>query len=149
MDPEFGLALYNQGLAYALKGMSRETIAAARRAAPAFGADSKQVNFLLAIGHALAGEEAQARRILPELEAEAATHGAAATVHLFLGEEEEALDWLERALVNRAPYLPSSTSEPWYDPLREHPRFRELRRAMALEAADSLSARRSAPSDGR
>jgi hypothetical protein len=54
-------------------------------------------------------------------------------VHLIVGDEDLALDWLERGLEQREPDLPNITSEPFFDALREHPRFKTIRAGMGLE----------------
>ncbi|MEJ2503429.1 MAG: hypothetical protein P8177_08990, partial [Gemmatimonadota bacterium] len=46
-----------------------------------------------------------------------------ATVHLALGEEEEALDWLEQAVDRGLSAGPISLHSPIWDPVRRHPRF--------------------------
>ena len=58
--------------------------------------------------------------------------GWIAYVHLALGDEETALDWLEKSLELRSGLAPTATSEPWFDPLRDHPRFHTIRREMGL-----------------
>jgi eukaryotic-like serine/threonine-protein kinase len=49
-----------------------------------------------------------------------------ATVHTALGEREEALRWLERALEGRSGWLVYLATEPRFDPLRDDLAFREL-----------------------
>ncbi len=138
LEPEFGLAIYNQGLAYWMKGMGEEVISAARRSAAARMSMSGLSTFLLAIGHALSGQSDRAGEIIDELEAQYSTTSPEsipeliAAYHHVLGEDEEALDWLERAYELRAPWLPNVTSEPIFDRLRHHPRFRALRAKMGL-----------------
>jgi len=51
---------------------------------------------------------------------------------LYLNRENEALEVLERAYVDRYPWLPNMTSAPQVDPIRSDPRFRALRQAMGL-----------------
>ena len=49
-----------------------------------------------------------------------------ATVHTALGERDEALRWLERALEGRSGWLVYLATEPRFDPLRDDLAFREL-----------------------
>jgi eukaryotic-like serine/threonine-protein kinase len=131
LEPEFGLALYNQGLAYWMKGMGQEVVASAERAKAARLPLQSDVptDWLLAIGHALSGRHDQARAMLARLDVPL---GLVAAVHHVLGEDDEALDCLERAVVLRVQGVPNITSEPIFDRLRDHPRFRALRAEMGL-----------------
>ncbi len=49
-----------------------------------------------------------------------------AAAALGLGNEDEALDYLEEAVAAREPMLGSLRGSPLWDPLRDHPRFRKL-----------------------
>jgi TolB-like protein/class 3 adenylate cyclase/tetratricopeptide (TPR) repeat protein len=49
------------------------------------------------------------------------------------GDREEALGWLEKAVNERAPWLPELKLEPTYDPLRSDPRFLALLKRVGLE----------------
>ena len=136
LEPEFGSAIYSQGTVYAMQGRGEEVISAARRAEAArLSSAEPMVTWLLGIGHALSGQRDDAEEILRDLEAHYATSypGPIAALHLFLGDEDEALDWLEKAYELRLPWLPNFTSLPWFDDLRDHPRFRELRAQMGLQ----------------
>ena len=52
--------------------------------------------------------------------------------HLFIGEPERCLDWLERAVEEREPAIVEFQPKPVYDGLRSHPRFRALLSTMHL-----------------
>jgi tetratricopeptide (TPR) repeat protein len=68
LDPDYGLAIYNQGLAYAQKGLGEQTIAAAQRAAGRWREGQVGTTWLLGIGYALSGQRDRARAILRQLE---------------------------------------------------------------------------------
>ncbi len=51
-----------------------------------------------------------------------------ATVYAALGMEDEAYDWLERAVEGRDPGLIALRSDPVWDPYRDQPEFREIAR---------------------
>ena len=53
-----------------------------------------------------------------------------AWIHLFLGETEPCLDWLEKAVEARDPLIVEFQPKPVYDGLRCHPRFQALLRTM-------------------
>ena len=56
-----------------------------------------------------------------------------ATVHVLIGESEEAIDWLWTAYEDRSPDMFSIAVRPEFAALREHTRFLELLRAMGLQ----------------
>jgi serine/threonine-protein kinase len=58
--------------------------------------------------------------------------GAIAWQYAAGGEDSLALDWLERALEERDPNMPYLAADPFYDPLRDNPRFQALLRRMNL-----------------
>jgi TolB-like protein/Flp pilus assembly protein TadD len=135
LEPELGTAIYHQGAAYAMQGRGEAVISAAHRAKAArLSPYEPMTTFLLGVGHALAGQRDRAEEILRELKPRYATifPGPIAALHLVLGDEDEALDWLEEAYELRLPWLPNFTSKPWFDDLRDHPRFRALRDNMGL-----------------
>lgn len=134
MDPDFGLALYNNGLIYTMMGMPEKVLTSARLAAKQLGEDAANIRLLTALGHAIGGNEEKTLEILVEVERDfgKANPGLIAAVYLMLGQEEAALTWLEKGYEVRSPDLPTATSEPWFDALREHPRFKALRRKMGL-----------------
>ena len=55
-----------------------------------------------------------------------------AVLYVRAGENEPALDWLERAFVERDPNLAAINARPDLDPLRDDPRFQDLVRRMNL-----------------
>jgi hypothetical protein len=55
-----------------------------------------------------------------------------ARFYLFAGENDRALDWLERGYEARDPNLPSISDSPEVDPLRSEPRFQALLRRLNL-----------------
>jgi tetratricopeptide (TPR) repeat protein len=130
LEPEYGLAIYNQGLVYWMKGMGKEVITSAQQAKTArLSVGELHADWLLTIGYALSGQRDSAQAMLREREFPPAL---AAAVHHVLGDDDEAIDFLERAVAMRLPGVPNITSEPLFDDLRDHPRFRALRSAMEL-----------------
>jgi tetratricopeptide (TPR) repeat protein len=89
-------------------------------------------------------EEARAMCAGLERDVHEGRAGAIATVGVrgLLGEHDVALDLLETAVQRRDPFLPWIQSDPIYDPIRAHPRFRavlsELRLVPATQADAAL-----------
>ena len=90
------------------------------------------------LGYALAraGREDEARAILADLEAERragyVSPVAFATTLIGLGEHERALDEAERAAADRRGWVVYLRTNPLLDPLRGHPRFEALARAVGV-----------------
>jgi hypothetical protein len=53
-----------------------------------------------------------------------------AQIYVGLGETDQALDWLQKALEERSGTLKFLRVEPRWDPLRSNPRFQDLMRRM-------------------
>ncbi len=92
--------------------------------------------FLWMLGHAYAaaGKTVEARKMLDELHVLAKNRYVLpygfALIHTGLGEIDEALEWLERAYLDRTPWMVYLQVEPRLDPLRSDPRFQDLLRRM-------------------
>ena len=85
----------------------------------------------------MAGNESRAREILQILEERSRDAYVPpyyfAYVHTGLGDAERAMDWLERAVADRAGPAYAIKGSFLLAPLRAHPRFRALLRQMKLE----------------
>jgi TolB-like protein/Tfp pilus assembly protein PilF len=123
------------GWAYLHRGDNGQAIAALRSAVANSGGRPFAVTSL-AQGLAHAGERTPARRLLAELEASATEPYVSAydvaAVHAALGNEDEALLSLERALAERSAMLVNIGWDPRFDALREQDAFRAITTAMKL-----------------
>ena len=123
------------GWAYFLKGRHEEGLAELE-AAVAMAPGSLMWLAQLGEAHALAGNVARAHEILRSLEDCARELYVPpyyfAYVHTGLGDAERALDYLERAVAERAGPAYSIKGSFLLAPLRAHPRFRALLRQMNL-----------------
>jgi TolB-like protein/DNA-binding winged helix-turn-helix (wHTH) protein len=88
----------------------------------------------LAHGYGLVGQKHQAQVTLNKLEIAFRHHYVFPTVfvdaYLGLGDKEQALTWLERAYVEKDPWLFWLKVWPTYDPLRSEPRFQAVMRKL-------------------
>lgn len=86
--------------------------------------------------HAAAGRRAEAVEVLGLLEAHRTRTYVSATefafLHAGLGQNDQALDWLERGFQERARWMEIIGVIPVMDPLRDHPRFKKILHAMNL-----------------
>ena len=141
LDPRFDGA--HTDLARSLEALgqfdeAREAYETGRRlaggiAGPTFG---------LAHLEAAAGNEAEARRILAELTAARGTRVVSAwgiaAVHASLGDVDEAFQWLETAITEKASGLMWLRMHPRLDPIRNDPRYWPMVERVGL--ADALKA---------
>ena len=83
-----------------------------------------------------AGQKQKARAELNKLEADNWKHPTDPTsmafANLGVGDNQAALDWLEKAYAQRSNALTSLKVEPGFDPLRGDPRFKELLQRVGL-----------------
>jgi TolB-like protein/Tfp pilus assembly protein PilF len=134
LDPTFALAHQGLGRAYLLKGMHQEAIQHIRRAQ--LLGDSVAISSALAHAHAVAGNTDQARTILQKLlEQSARTYvppTSVAVIYAGLGDNEQALAWLDKAYAVRDDGLMMVKIHPIFDGLHQDPRFQGLLRRMNL-----------------
>lgn len=137
MDSGFMLAHYNQGLAHIQQRDAALVFAAADRVADISGELSFEARLLNASGYAIAGDSDKSRKIMDSVERDGGDFMAAwiASIHLMMGDEDTALARLEKGLEDRSPDM-TSISEPKFDAVRQHPRFRAVSRKMGLPNND-------------
>ncbi len=118
---------------YLQKGMFEE---ATNNMEQALTLSPGNAEFLWMLGHAYAaaGKTVEARKMLDELHVLAKKRYVLpygfALIHTGLGEFDDALEWLERAYLDRNPWMVYLQVEPRLDPLRSDPRFQDLLRRM-------------------
>jgi serine/threonine-protein kinase len=128
--PAFWLAHYFSGLSHLQLEKPDEAIAAFERASD-LSASSVDAVAALGCAYGLSGRWEEAREVLRAL-TERAERGYVspirlAQLHLALGEKNDALCWLERALVARCTGLIWLDVQPIFQVFREEPRFRAIR----------------------
>jgi serine/threonine protein kinase/tetratricopeptide (TPR) repeat protein len=128
-DPDFWLAHWGLGSAYVQTGEYTQAVAELERAVSLSKRDAGTISSL-AVAQARSGRPAEARKLLSELlllsQHERVSGADIALIYVALGEREEALGWLQKAYTARAHDLLSLNSDPWWDSLRDDPRFRQL-----------------------
>jgi len=130
LEPGFPPAHYNLGSAYAQSGMYRDAIAEWQND------DGPTWIARRAYAAALSGEKGEAissLEMLKKLSHQRDIPAIIALLHIGLGEQEQALDWLEKAHQGRDVWLNFLKVEPEFDPLRSHPRFNALLKRLKLE----------------
>jgi TolB-like protein len=135
LDPGYDRAQATLGWAYFLSGRENEGLAQLERAVSISGGSAMWVG-QLGQAYAMAGKTAEAREILREMEVKAKSAYVSpyyfAYVHTGLGEADRAMDWLERAVAERAGPAYGIKGSFLLAPLHAHPRFRALLRQMKL-----------------
>lgn len=134
-DPTFYKGYTSMGRAYAQQGKYLDAIATLEKGRTLAG---NIPSILAAMGqvYGLAGEAERAREVMGKLtELSHRTYvpaSAYAVIHLGLGENERALDWLEKGCDRRDTPLVALGVHPIYDSLRPHPRFQSLLKKLGL-----------------
>jgi TolB-like protein/tetratricopeptide (TPR) repeat protein len=132
MDSNYSMAHFRLGLTYAQQGRYGEALTELRRSAALSG--DRDVVAALGYVSGLAGREQEARAALTELDRREREGFVPAydraLVHLGMGDDEAALDWLERAYRERSYWLIYLEVDPALDPLRAHTRFAQLLRGV-------------------
>lgn len=129
MNPKFPLAHLWLGRAYQQKQMYEEAIAEYRETDAAL---PDWVVTLAAIGNVegVAGKRRAARDILAKLNTLAqkkyVTPYGVALVYDGLGEQDQALSWLDKALDDRSHWLVWIRLDPRWDAIRDEPRFKRI-----------------------
>jgi TolB-like protein/DNA-binding winged helix-turn-helix (wHTH) protein/Tfp pilus assembly protein PilF len=131
--PNDPLALPRLSWSYVQKGMFKEAIGEIERAAT-LSPEYTENLWMLGHAYAVAGKTAAARKALDDLHALAEKKYVPprgfALIHTGLGENDEALEWLERAYQDRDGWMAMLQVHPKLDVLRGDPRFQDLLRRM-------------------
>jgi serine/threonine protein kinase/Tfp pilus assembly protein PilF len=135
VEPHLALAHATLGWAYLLNGRPEEGVASLEKA---LSLSPESTLYLGQLGQALAmvGRTEAAREVLHRLE-ELSTQRYVSPYHFAyvytgLDEQEQAMDWLERAYVERAGAVFGIKGSFLFTSLRGHPRFQALLRKMNL-----------------
>jgi len=134
LDPNYSLAHDPLGKIYIKQHRNAEAIAAFQKDV---GSDRSALA-LGSLGHAyaLAGRRDEVQAVLKELQEKYAKHESLgqyiAEVYIGLGDNRQALVWLEKDFQARSGLLASVTTNPLFDSLRSDPGFVDLLGRMGL-----------------
>ena len=135
-DPAFVPAHVLLGRAQLLKGQIPDSIAELRKALELSEGDNNELE-ALAYGLAAAGQAAEARKLLSDLNERAhetyVQPLALAVVHVALGNRDQALAWLDKAFDDRSAGLVYLKVDPAFDPVRSDVRFQNLVQKVGLK----------------
>lgn len=135
LDPNFIVGRWALSQAYIVKGMYTEAIALNEQALQT--APTNQVFLRFAgLAYAKAGRRQEAEEIINRFRAIAKTQYVMSyhlvLIYAALGEKDKAFVELEQAFEERDYLLPRIKVEPFLDPLRDDPRFKDLIKRMGL-----------------
>ena len=126
LDPNFSVAHRNLGVLLAYQRRFDEAIAEQKRGIELQSGWLSSSSAWLACTYAMAGKTTEARALLAEVlghaKTERVSEAAIAEVYSALGEQEEALRWLARAVENYDPILDANSRDARLDKLRADPR---------------------------
>jgi pentatricopeptide repeat protein len=135
LRPDDAEALWYLGFVLIAKGLPDEAIPVLEKAASVSDRTPAIISILIR-AYAHAGRRADALRLLDELKQRRKRGYVSPAVfvnaYLGLGEYEEVFAWLEEAYKEQTNSLQFLKVQPFYDPIREDPRFKDLLRRVGL-----------------
>ena len=136
MDPDFVLPHLVLGQAYEQKKMYDQAITELRRAVD-ISQSSAPAIAALARAYAVSGRTTEARKLLAQLMEQSKRRYVSpfyvAIVYAGLGENDQALDWIEKAYKDRSNAIVFAKVDPQLDTLRSTPRFQSLLHRLAFQ----------------
>ena len=129
IDPDFWVAHLDLGHVYAQTGQYDQATAQFQKVRQLQGAN---LNALASLGHlyGVMGRAAEARQVLDELKVLSQQRYIPpyyfAMIHAAVGENDQALFWLQKAYADRSQVAVLLRIEPMFDSLRSEPRFQKI-----------------------
>jgi len=135
LDPDFPSGYLHLGMAYLAQAKNQEALTALLKARSLPGGNPLILG-ALGLCHGALGRQADARKILAELEARSRSEYVSPMsrvfVHIGLGQKDQAFQQLERACQERDGWVAWLKVDPVFDSLRGDPRFAGLLRQVGL-----------------
>ncbi len=142
MDPSYELPHLVAGQAYEQKGQFDVAIAELHKAVDLSHGTPMMIS-ALAHAYARSGNKVEAEKLLAQLTAESKGSYVSpyyfAIVYAGLGDNETAINWLEKAFSDRSNGLVFLRAEPELDGLRSHPRFIALQKKLGFPELSDAS----------
>lgn len=135
LNPNYFMSHFLLARAYARMGMTAEAIAELRSKGAAAG-EVPLVDAALGLTYGSAGKKGQTEKIVDAFKGAAKKRYVPATyfgmLYAGMGDQEQALTWLEKAYQERADGLTWINVDPMLDGLRKQPRFQTIVKKMGL-----------------
>jgi len=136
VHPDDAYAMWGLGLTLIAKGRPEEAIPMLEKTLSLMKSSPGSLE-LLATAYAKAGRRSEAMRLINELKQRRqktyVPAGAFIYPHLALGDYEEAFVWFERAYQEKSNVLQFLKVHPFFDPVRDDPRFKDLVHRVGLD----------------
>ncbi|HUF08469.1 MAG TPA: protein kinase [Rhodothermales bacterium] len=140
LDPNHTLIRHNLGELYLAQGRLPDAIRELERSVELSGqvteVPSSHYLAILGFAYARTSRRNEAVGILDELTRRDRRNLVSAfdmaVLHMALGDKEQALNWLERGYEQRDVWFVELNVWPWFDPLRDDPRFQRILHQMGL-----------------
>jgi TolB-like protein/Tfp pilus assembly protein PilF/tRNA A-37 threonylcarbamoyl transferase component Bud32 len=133
--PDYWLVHFGMGLAQAQRGSLQHSIASLERAVQLSPSFSLAAGFLAA-SYARSGNPDHAEKLMEEVRQRSSKHYVSAVCFAVydaaVGQADKTFEFLQAALAERDPYLTRMDAEPYFDPFRSDPRYRDLLGRMNL-----------------
>ena len=138
MDPMYPQAHTFLGMAYAGKGMIEEAVKALDRDREISGGKKAEIEYLIGVAYALAGQEDRARKtyasMVEQSKSEFISPFALACICFVLGDVDRGFEWLAEGYEQRDPGMSWLKVNPACDGVRSDPRYLEYLKKMGLSA---------------
>jgi TolB-like protein len=135
LDPNFRFGRQYLGSAYILLGRYDDAIALAERGLKTSPLSQEDL-VIVGIAYAKSGRKLEAEQYLDRFRELAKTQyvrtGYTASIYAALGDKDKAFAELERSFEDKDCFLPRIKLDPFMDPLRDDPRFKDLLKRMGL-----------------
>ena len=136
INPDHVLLLHNLGEVRLAQGRWTDAVAYLEKSIQRPGEQSSHYLAMLGAAYARAGRKQDAGRMLAELNRRESNGLVSAVdmavLHAALGDDGQALTWLERGYTQKDYWLPDITAWPWFDYLRSNSRYKQVLANMKL-----------------